>query len=420
MVFSKENIASEVFGIPESLVLASIDGEDERIVGLSPNSIRLCEEVSKLNKLELVYYSFTEDKYISLNIEEYELSDGLIFVKYKPFSDAVNFVVKQYQKYILAKSNSVGNSFSNEMVGYPDDTDYEIYGGIKENLYARFDDCLNVVKEYCRNKGLELAISLDTNKKWLNFINNPSAYMDFDRIYIGNQFCPYMRPDFDSLINYIKLSKSSNINITFVLSYLPDMLVDMMNEYLKKLYSFLCEYNYRIEVSVNDYAYFEIIAPFVDRMDISFGLLLNKRRKDPRYQYKKGVNDRLDLLSKNQLDSKGLQDFLKEKGVKRFEFDLCGYESQITCESSSLHMPLYQSNTGAYCTLKAACAFGDRGKQRQQDTCAGYCNDYFFAYSKESKMIGLGNSLFGIQNIDYEVLQKSIGKADRIVWNIAY
>jgi hypothetical protein len=136
----------------------------------------------------------------------------------------------------------------------------------------------------------------------------------------------------------------------------------------------------------------------VDYFKLSLGVLLNKRKKDPRYIYKKGYMENKKLMAENSLNSSIYNKFLKDCNIERYEYENCGYKISIAEGSHSLHMPFYQTNTSQYCPLYAMCNSMDRGKQKLVTCCPKYCKDYVFTYPKHLKMVGRYNSLFAFDD----------------------
>ena len=126
----------------------------------------------------------------------------------------------------------------------------------------------------------------------------------------------------------------------------------------------------------------------------SLGILLNKRRKDPRISFKKGEQK---WFERNSLNAGFYRNFLeREYGIQRFEWESCGYEQQIPPGKNRLHITFYQTNTSQYCPLGAVCETGERGRQKLAKKCPGYCTEYALLYPEHLHMIGRYNSLFGI------------------------
>ena len=179
--------------------------------------------------------------------------------------------------------------------------------------------------------------------------------------------------------------------------------------------------NKRIEIVINDWGMVELFENKKNYISLSLGVLLNKRKKDPRYMYKKGYDENKELISENSLNSNIFSEFLNENNINRYEYESNGYTMKIAEGKHSLQMPFYVTNTSQYCTLYAMCTNLDRGKQKLVKKCPKYCRDYIFSYPKHLKMVGRYNSLFAFDDTlikDYKKLEYYIKSGvDRIVLN---
>ena len=156
---------------------------------------------------------------------------------------------------------------------------------------------------------------------------------------------------------------------------------------------------------------------------MAYGLLLNKRKKDPRMAYKLGNRT---LFEQNSVHAAFYQEYLKEEfRMERYEWESCGDTStrKFPEGKNSMHLPFYQTNTSQYCPLYAACTKGSRGAQTPVRKCHRFCEEQAFLYPEHLRMMGRYNSLFGI---DLSILQEpeAMGKMyglrgiDRIVVNL--
>ena len=150
------------------------------------------------------------------------------------------------------------------------------------------------------------------------------------------------------------------------------------------------------------------------------GTLLNKRKKDPRMGYKQGETG---YFRENSLNAEFYRTYLRNTfGIRRYEWESCGYRQQFPEGKNSIHVPFYQTNTSQYCTLYAACKNGERGKQELPESCPGYCREKVFLYPKHLKMVGRYNSLFALDESTVSGMEDTEGwkekRIDRIVVNL--
>lgn len=507
------DIKGEAFYIPDSIICAKVNGRDAHILGVSETSLRLRippGDAPSIEELAITYYDFTENAFASLNIDDFETvtseekefyTEKLIIVKdNKLFSDVVRDIVKGYYRYIKLKTESADNSYSKELTGYPAELDGMTPDSYDEWLEGVKEDSEKLLKKVLSlNSGdelvagggrtVELAVAYERADELLDILDeiadsgNSEEVMvsRAQRYYVGSAFCHRIYPTVPQLEQLVKYVKPVGKNITLVISFLRDAEIDVMEDYFMDLLWILEAYDFNIEVEVNDFGYLAMFSrmgeSFNRRITPILGPLLNKRRKDPRYKYKWGISgksgehqddfggalgtgdggldDRRRLLARNQTNSAEFVEYLASYGVKRFEYESCGYRielpeqrklskqpelpkqrelskqsglSEVTeperITGHSLHLPVYQTNTSESCTLHAACTTGKRGAQKEAELkrCPEYCRDYFFAYPLHTGLIGRGNSIFAVDSElmeNPELLEEYLeAGVDRIIWNL--
>ena len=202
------------------------------------------------------------------------------------------------------------------------------------------------------------------------------------RLYIGNPFCRQLFPDERTLSALLARARSDGLAVTLVTAPDPRMDARLLKEYSG-------------EMLVNDWGLLYRLKDY-PRIEPLLGTLLNKRRKDPRLSYKMDRNS--DLLRENPLNDPCFRDFLRSMGVRRLEFERCGYDYALPGGECSLHMPWYQANTSVYCPLRALCERGDRGFQSDDGGCPHHCERVVLRYPAHLKMQGRWNSLFALDD----------------------
>ena len=124
------------------------------------------------------------------------------------------------------------------------------------------------------------------------------------------------------------------------------------------------------------------------------GTLLNKRKKDPRMGYKQGETG---YFRENSLNAEFYRTYLRDTfGIRRYEWESCGYRQKFPEGKNSIHVQFYQTNTSQYCPLYAVCKYGERGRQELPVNCPEYCSKQVFLYPKHLNMVGRYNSLFAL------------------------
>lgn len=417
----------EVELLPSGLVSCLIDDREVRILKISPKklTVRLADEIEKIDSIKVAFYKFEECRYEEIVIQDYSLIGKIrsnfyftyIFsVESQEYVCCVANIFKNYSNYIKLKVFSDDNEFSKEMVEYPSELDYEFYNcyfkqkkdWMSELNYSEWNE--NTIYP------IELAISLDNNSLYTKYINKSITVFkndyfkenfidkhklfkkDISRLYIGNEFCHNLFPEVKLLMNMMEKAKKEELQITLCFTYMRDCYIEKTKEVLDKVYNWCNQNNTKVEIIINDYGMLELTQNKTDYFKLLLGVLLNKRKKDPRYIYKNGYIDNKELIAQNSLNSSIFNKFLKRYKIGRYEYENCGYQISIAEGCHSMHIPFYVTNTSQYCPLYAMCTSMDRGNQKLVINCPKYCKDYVFAYPKHLKMVGRYNSLFAFDD----------------------
>lgn len=440
----------EVELVPSGLISCLLNDNEVRILKISPNkfTIRVSEKIGTVRSLKVAFYVFNEYRYEEIVIKNYDIFDERkeeffyiykFSVKSEEYIENVRRVFREYHKYIMLKAFGDENEFSKEMVSYPSELDYEFYNSFKEQKkewlselnYRKWNN--NVLNSF------ELAISIDNfilYNQYLseniemfkdhylksNYVSNHKLLQkEVTRIYIGNEFCHNLFPDIKLLMEIIEKARKDKLDITIVFTYLRDCYIDKTHKIIEEVYNWCVKNNTTIEIIVNDWGMLKMVENKNKYFTLSLGSLLNKRKKDPRYVYKKGYIENKERMSQNSLNSNVFTKFLKENKITRYEYESCGYKMNIAKGKHSMHIPFYVTNTSQFCTLYAMCEKLDRGNQQLVNNCNMYCREYIFAYPKHLRMVGKYNSLFAFDDTllkDYKMLEEYISSGiDRIVLN---
>lgn len=417
----------EVELLPAGLATCFLDEREVRILKISPKklTVRLADEIDKIDCIKVMFYIFDENRYEEIMIKDYSIigkvKDAFSFtyifaIESQEYANNVRNAFKNYSNYIMLKAFGDGNEFSEKMVKYPAELDYEFSNYYLEQkkewmVNLNYEGWENNIKN-----SIELAIILDNDtlyKKYMdkdintfkdyylkdNFLDNHKLFQkDINRIYIGNEFCHNLFPEVKSLINMMEKAKKEGLQVTLCFTYMREVYIEKTRDILNKIYNWCSSNNKKIEIIINDFGMIKLVENKVDYFKLSLGVLLNKRKKDPRYAYKKGYMENKELIAENSLNSGIFNKFLKECSVERYEYENCGYKISIAKGHHSLHIPFYQTNTSQYCPLYAMCTSMDRGKQKLATNCPKYCKDYAFTYPKHLKMVGRYNSLFAFDD----------------------
>lgn len=471
-----------VESLPTGIMTCFINNEEVGIMDFSPFhiKIRVPEKFSEeIKTIKIIYYSQDERLYKYLELEKFSLCEPEekefwweydVIIEDDTYREMVFFVMKQYYEYIVMKSESYDNSFSKKLIGYPSEKDIffdEDFASWRNRQIQEIEKKNLVGKMFSLD--IEVAISLENPESYEMFLNE-SESSDTEsknesdqklikqimekaaRLYIGNQFCHNLFPEKEIMFQLMEKVSEKQKKITLVFTYLREELLKKTENLLEEIYQWSKNKDVPLEILINDFGMLSMVGGKEDYFSICYGTLLNKRRKDPRYQYKNSSEEEWKCLEENSLNVKEYRDFLIEQGITRLEYESSGYPLKlpdIICDEYkthldafekknglevssqkknmhgqgiSMHLPLYQTNTSQFCTLHAICKNQDRGKQEFIQNCPKYCGSYVCMYPQHLEMIGRYNSLFAMDRylLEHPDILDNYKEAgmDRIVWNL--
>ena len=363
------------------------------------------------------------------------------------YRNAVQRLALQYGQYIRWKMEDDDAALAEEMTGYPAEQDAFHLESLEEQKKVWFSDIGKETFTALQNgfaesgqpgQPVELALELDRPEWYKAYLSMESAaFFDAyfrrnqipdpplfhpDRLYIGNAFCPHLAPTEEELFALMDKACRESFSITLTFPFLLEENLSETQQQLQRLAEWCERKNKTVELVVNDWGTAHLAAHF-PVFSICLGILLNKRKKDPRMAYKLG--DRT-LFEKNSVHAAFYRKYLKaEYQIERYEWESCGDTStrKFPEGKNSMHLPFYQTNTSQFCPLYAACTKGSRSAQMPVRECPRFCEKQAFLYPEHLRMMGRYNSLFGM---NLTVLQdpETIGKMyelrgiDRIVVNL--
>lgn len=408
---------------------------------------RTASAICSPQKLEVCFYDMERAEYGTVVITEFEIcrekeedffTQFLVWTEQEEYRRQVQKLVRQYSKYIRLKLEDDGE-LESELTGYPSEFDGEHCSSLEEQRQYWFAEKAGRAEINMEiPEHTEFAIELDCPERYAAYLQKslPEFYHDYlrknylrgsglearipDRIYIGNQFCHLLFPEEELLFAMLEKAKKEFTAVTLSFTYLRETLLEDIFALLRKIDHWCSKNELEMECVVNDWGMADFIRKETKHLLPCLGTLLNKRKKDPRINYKKGERD---LYSQNSFNADFYQEFLKESfGIERAEWESCGYMQDIPAGKNSLHFPFYQTNTSQYCPLYAVQKEGDRGRQKLADKCLQYCKNAAFLYPKHLNMIGRYNSLFALDRDfleDAEQLKRyTDSNIDRLVLNL--
>ncbi len=360
------------------------------------------------------------------------------------YRNAVQRLALQYSQYIRWKMEDDDAALAEEMTGYPAEQDAFHLESLEEQKKVWFSGIGKETFVALQNgfaesgqpgQPVELALELDRPEWYTAYLSMESAvFFDAyfrknqipdpsifhpDRLYIGNAFCPHLAPTEEKL--FALMDKACRESFAVKL-FFPFMLEENLSETQARLQHLArwCEQeNKTIEIVVNDWGTAHLAAQF-PVFSLCLGVLLNKRKKDPRMTYKLG--DRT-LFKQNSVHAAFYREYLKEEfRMERYEWESCGDTDtgKFPEGKNSLHLPFYQTNTSQYCPLYAACTKGSRGAQTPVRECSGFCEKQAFLYPEHLRMVGRYNSLFGVDLDVWKRMEEmlELRGVDRVVVNL--
>lgn len=450
--------------IPFGLLSGFMDGKEIRIIELAEEGFRfrLSEKAASPESFLVCFYDMEQADYHEIEIRNYTIEEDnasselaefcteyTVLVNSENYRMEVRKLQRQYSRYIRLKLEDDDEELARVLTGYPEKKSVDYY-----NLEARQSYSLETAieidrpelyREYLQNDIKQL---IEQCYEWRRITGNQSGSdkqndspesalnigysLNLNRIYIGNQFCHLLFPDEKELFMMLEKAHKEALGITIAFSYIREFMLKSVEKLINRLMQWCKEKDTCIEIVINDWAMADIIArqnaesAIKKSEDINemrqylipcLGILLNKRKKDPRFPYKKGNKS---LYSQNNLNEDFYRKYLRsEFGIQRYEWESCGYEQEFPQGKNSLHLPYYQTNTSQYCPLHAICTTGNRGTQYLVKECPHYCSTYRLAYPEQLNMAGRFNSLFGIDKelLDHPEKIKAYANAgiDRLV-----
>ena len=360
------------------------------------------------------------------------------------YRNAVQRLALQYGQYIRWKMEDDDAALAEEMTGYPAEQDAFHLESLEEQKKVWFSDIGKETFTALQNgfaesgqpgQSVELAVELDRPEWYKAYLSMESAaFFDAyfrrnqipdpplfhpDRLYIGNAFCPHLAPPEEELFALMDKACRESFAITLTFPFLLEENLTETQARLQHLARWCEQKNKTIEIVVNDWGTAHLAAQ-LPVFSLCLGVLLNKRKKDPRMAYKLGNRT---LFEQNSVHAAFYREYLKEEfRMERYEWESCGdtSTSKFLEGKNSLRLPFYQTNTSQYCPLYAACTEGSRGAQVPIRECPKFCERQAFLYPEHLRMVGRYNSLFGV---DLTVLKRTgamleLRGVDRVVVNL--
>lgn len=354
----------------------------------------------------------------------------------------VQKLIKEYMDYVERKLSGDDAELAKVMAGYPAEAEKNISDSFEKQKKLWYANSSDMQSDFqmCDEK-YQAGIALDRPKLWDKYLElekaefirwywecqnlqqHPFSQKEISYLYIGNQFCHLLFPEWEQLFFVFEKSQKENLIPVLTFTYMQESQISRIEALLEKISAWCTKRKYRIELVINDFGMLSMIEKKqYECFSLTFGVLLQKQKKDVRMKYKKGFDPNQNAVFLPSVNVDFYREYLKKKWkIERFSYEACGYFYEIPEEPSTLYLPYFQMNTGQHCITYALCTNGERGRQTSVENCPKYCNECAYLYPDMLKMVGKYNSLFGL---DAEILwdQKKLWEfinqgVDRIVFD---
>ena len=205
---------------------------------------------------------------------------------------------------------------------------------------GRLQEHLSSIYESAFSKGVELGEDLTRS---------------FDRIYIGDEFCPHRVPRPAEFVALLNFARDSNKHVTLLTPPLTDSGIEALSPALNRLRDSFPE----AEVVANDWGVLVFLKEEYPEFRLAAGRLLDKGFKDPRLSDAGALSSQSQemeaVLNKSAFDGPALQKKLVELRVERIERDMFPYRdsppTSVAQLETSLYFPYGYITTGRACWL---------------------------------------------------------------------
>lgn len=402
--------------LPSGLCACRLDGTEIRIAAISPRALllRTPEALDLSGALQLYFYRPEKGEYEVQTLKAYSSDparreNGAVLTRLC-FDDpicaaSIRRMLNDYARFLEIRSEQGASAYAAAIAAYPAQAD-TAFPDSPSAACAEWLTHLPPMPPISDASGL--AIELNCPELWQLYLRTPisefgAAYgrarrlpkswqplPQPNRFYIGNPFCRHLFPDNQTLRAIAAKAQSEGIALSLVTA---DLRMDSAQQ-ADRIAAFAQEC--AAELVINDWGMLHRVQRLRGELKIVLGSQLNRRRKDPRMIYKRGLENRSDLIARNSLNDAAWLAFLRDLGIERLEYESCGVIPILPALPCSLHLPFYQTNTGLWCPLKAICEHGSRGAQQPANACSAWCERNALIYPDHLKLIGRWNSLLAL------------------------
>lgn len=330
----------------------------------------------------------------------------------------------EYSDSYIEKSRYVNQYNKNDGACYSEVNTHESYVNPKDEN-SSCELCKLKELKYMKLPPVDIAISLDEPALWENFLRQESFdnfveyYWNYNslneysitklkvtHVYIGNQFCHNLFPGNEILDKLIRKVWELGLKSVIVLAPVAQGRIAHTKEVLKLVGG--NNYISNIELVVNDYGVPMLLKELNDMgevprnfFELTSGILLNKRKKDPRIDWLSAGQGIKYSNYENFSNDEAVAQYLRDVfDISRISCDVSSYPVKMSILPTVMYMPLYQTNTSD-CMIKSIVEGCGRGDKVDTMNCPGYCMEHRICFSTNIPLIGRWNTIFGSS---YEIL----------------
>ena len=241
----------------------------------------------------LCFYDLEKGEYNEVKISFYDLKKETdepsefyekfwVFVNQPDYKQAVQSLLRQYNRYIHLKLEEDDSGLAKNMTGYPGELDQVRCESLEaqmqiwdEEVQAVVSEATSDGKEIWKKLNAELALELDHTEMYADYLRLSFAeflkkyaensigickkLLQSERkpkwLYIGNQFCHLLFPEQDMLFKLMEKAIKEHLKITLVFSYIREYKLDFISRLLCEIDKWCRLHNCQIEVIINDWGW---------------------------------------------------------------------------------------------------------------------------------------------------------------------
>lgn len=281
---------------------------------------------------------------------------------------------------------------------------------------------INFLDYNCRENQISLNIINDYYYKYFG----KDYKTNIERVYFGVEVCERLIPDLENVKKALEICEKREMGFTFVTPYVGPLGI----EKLRIIFDYLNEKE-DIEIVINDFGVLNLIIEHFPNLNVVFGRLLNKLKRDIRFsvsgyeiedKYFKNAKKILDnqhkTLQSSSFEVNIYKDFLRKSGVKRVGVD--SVPQGININNWSFPVDLYWPWT--YITSGRNCNIAGHIQSRKtahstDEPCFYQCKLYEFVFKSDKRMLDSvqrGTALWMTTSSLYKELFKL--KIDRLIY----